>query len=83
MGGFGGYQVVSSSKNVEAYLQSHSVSCPSGKIVLGGGCRDEGASRHIKENYPNGQTGWNCVSRDAVFASGGTITVYAICVNAN
>ncbi len=66
-----GYEIVSSSAN-DVY--SHSVSCPAGKRVLGGGCV-VGLNNTIITSEANGLTGWYC----AVADNSGPVRTEAIC----
>jgi len=53
------------------------VTCPSGKHILGGGCRTDDRTRYVVESRPSGDTGWYCW-----FSPGDTdktVTAYAIC----
>ncbi len=59
-----------------------SVSCPSGKIIIGGGC-SQSPSTHtaIVSNYPVNSRTWSCRTRDIDTSYNRTTTVYAICVS--
>jgi hypothetical protein len=72
-----GYQIVTAGDHT-----SVSVSCPSGKRVIGGGCYDSGPDEDpMYRSYPlsNG-TGWHCAIDDGTVGAG-FVTAYAICAN--
>ena len=83
--GLSGVQVVSAQKNiVNASFGAHSVSCPAGKRVLGGGVRTNvvvaGAGPYVYNSQPNGNNGWEA-EMAALPAKSWTMTVFAVCAN--
>ena len=69
-----GYEVVRST--CPGFCGGWSVSCPSGKKVLGGGCATSSLDP-IYCSCPDGETGWQCWVGDA----NGWIEASAICAN--
>jgi len=51
--------------------------CPSGKVVIGGGCSDHYTSTTIQSSIPNGNNGWTCRFR----TNPGSLAVIAYCVD--
>jgi hypothetical protein len=74
-----GYQIVTA--NGCGSSGSKTVSCPTGKTVLGGGCYSDRSEEELERSSPSGTTGWTC--RWDVCGSGefGSWTSYAICAN--
>lgn len=80
-----GYQIVTQSKYMAAYVHSSvSVTCPPGKVVTGGGCTmntGSAGTRFMKENGPVGSNSWVCSSGDVSNPYAATVTVSAICIS--
>lgn len=72
-GGLAGYVRVSAAINFKQ--ASASVSCPTGKVVLGGG-----ATVEAEGSYPSSDTTWT-VTRDNMWGHFKTGTVYATCAD--
>ncbi|HYO51659.1 hypothetical protein [Archangium sp.] len=51
--------------------------CPSGKIVVGGGCSDHYTSTTLQSSIPNGNTGWTCRFQ----TNPGSLAATAYCVD--
>jgi hypothetical protein len=54
--------------------------CPTGMVIIGGGCNVQPVSAGLAVNYPNSDTQWFCQSGSATAS---TVTVYAICARMN
>jgi len=83
--GLSGVQVVTAAKSVvSATSAEHSVSCPAGKRVVGGGVSTNkivlGAGPFVYTSRPVGNASWN-VGMAASPAQSWTLTVYAVCAN--
>jgi hypothetical protein len=50
--------------------------CPSGKVVVGGGCSDDLTSTTLQSSTPNGSSGWTCRFQ----TNPGSLTATAFCV---
>jgi len=66
-----GYEIVTANVNDSRSL---TVTCPSGKRVLGGGC-EAPANNNLTATEPDGITGWYCYKEDP----DGYLNVWAIC----
>jgi hypothetical protein len=49
--------------------------CPAGKKVIGGGCRDDRGATVLRTSMPWSTNGWRCDFRDVT----GSLTAYALC----
>jgi hypothetical protein len=80
--GVSGYEVVSQANSTPGGINTVSVSCPSGKRVLGGGVNQSsqgaGSGPYAGRSYPVGNSGWSA-SVPAPIGTATTVTVYAIC----
>lgn len=73
-----GNQVVTSTGGCDS-AGGISVSCPSGKRVIGGGCSSGAAEEEIEESRPVGDTGWHC-RLDTCPSQFGDWKAHAICL---
>ena len=84
--GISQYEMVSNSNTSNGHFVVE-VFCPSGKNVLGGGCRQfNGAvrsNRALVDNSPIPTTGWHCRSRDIIIAEVTELVAFAICAVVN
>ena len=73
VGGLNGYERVS---NGCGNTKTCTVSCPSGKVIVGGGCRS--ADWTVKGSYATSDSGWRC---EFSGSWNSWTRAYAICVN--
>lgn len=79
--GVSGYQVVSIINDNQSNFEPLSVSCPAGKVVLGGGAEALGVNSILNRTSPlPGNTGWIAVGHQPGFSTVG-MSVWAICAN--
>lgn len=85
--GVSGYirMVGSSMPLTQSTLATTSVSCPEGKVVIGGGFQNQdttlNSNYHMIASYPDSNNSWT-VSVYKTSSTGGSITPYAICITA-
>ena len=79
--GVSGYErVVGNTSNNTTGAKERDVSCPSGKVVVGGGGRILNAAAHLTKSFPPNSTTWRVRSTSS--NNPHTLTAYAICMDA-
>lgn len=77
----GAVQTVQSSNNVQnASTNSHSVTCPAGTVVTGGGGFTSSGEWRMEDSRPVGGATWQVLYRHATGSGNQTTTVYARCL---
>ncbi len=88
--GISGYQIVSRTTNSIGAFTRFAVTCPSGKRVIGGGAEALGPQAILVGSFPNGQSQWIAIGRQATVShpafsspslgsSSSGLRVFAIC----
>lgn len=75
------HQIVSASPAFAMGTSTNSVSCPSGKVVVGGGFSDVASSSHVVSSKPtSSSTGWEVKILNTGIGSD-TVMIFAICLD--
>jgi hypothetical protein len=82
--GISGYEIVNAVNTTPGGINNASVTCPTGKRVLGGGATQSvqaaGSGPYLGRSYPVGNASW-AASVPAPVGNPTTVTVFAICAN--